>query len=300
MGKYIPPEVLKEVKRVDLVTFFKTYMPYELVKASSNEYTTRSHDSLRMSNGLWNWCSRGFGGKNAIDFIQKTENISFNDAANYVLEKMKMQTPKFVIQEKKSSNKHLILPEKNITYNKAIEYLQSRGIDKEIIQKCIKKYLIYEEKYYHNVVFVGYDENGNAKYAGCRATNNTNVKMDATGSDKMYSFRLESNEKIDKIFIFEGAIDLLSYATLFKLYGQKWEDKTMISLAGVYQPSKKLEESKIPITIENYLKKHPEIKKIYLCLDNDTAGRNATKALKSVMSDKYEIIDRPPKKRQRL
>lgn len=124
--------------------------------------------------------------------------------------------------------------------------------------------------------------------------------MDATGSDKMYSFRLESNEKIDKIFIFEGAIDLLSYATLFKLYGQKWEDKTMISLAGVYQPSKKLEESKIPITIENYLKKHPEIKKIYLCLDNDTAGRNATKALKSVMSDKYEIIDRPPKKRQRL
>ena len=74
----------------------------------------------------------------------------------------------------------------------------------------------------------------------------------------------------------------------------------MISLAGVYQPSKKLEESKIPITIENYLKKHPEIKKIYLCLDNDTAGRNATKALKSVMSDKYEIIDRPPKKRQRL
>ena len=116
----------------------------------------------------------------------------------------------------------------------------------------------------------------------------------------MYSFKLESNEKTDKIFIFEGAIDLLSYATLFKLYGQKWEDKTMISLAGVYQPAKVLEQSKIPVAIENYLKKHPEITKIYLCLDSDEAGRNATKALKIVMSDKYEIIDRPPKKRQRL
>ena len=43
-----------------------------------------------------------------------------------------------------------------------------------------------------------------------------------------------------------------------------------------------------------------EITKIYLCLDSDEAGRNASNALKIVMSDKYEIIDKPPKKRQRL
>ena len=202
--------------------------------------------------------------------------------------------------KKKRECKKLILPEKNNEETRAKNYLKSRGIDEEIIQKCIEKHLIYEEKFYHNVVFVGYDEMGNAKYAGCRATNNSNVKMDATGSNKMYSFRLESNEKTDKMFIFEGAIDLLSYATLFKLYGQKWEDKTMISLAGVYQPAKVLEQSKIPVAIENYLKKHPEITKIYLCLDSDEAGRNATKALKIVMSDKYEIIDRPPKKTAKI
>ena len=300
MGKYIPPDILNEVKKVDLVTYFMTYMPNELVKASSNEYTTKSHDSLRMSNGLWNWCSRGFGGKNAIDFIQKTENMSFNDAANYVLEKMQIQTPVFVKQEQKSKEKHLILPEKNTTADKAKAYLKSRGIDENIIENCIKKHLIYEEKHYHNVVFVGYDELGNAKYAGCRATNESKFKADATGSDKMYSFRLESKEKTDKLFIFEGAIDLLSYATLFKLYGQNYEDKTFISLAGVYQPSSKIEDSKVPIAIQNYLQKHPEIKKIYLCLDSDAAGRNATKALQIVLPKKYEIIDRPPKKRKRL
>ena len=300
MNKYIPPPLLKKAKQIDLVTYFRTYMPYELVKVSNKEYTTKTHDSLRMSNGLWNWCSRGFGGRNAIDFIQKTYNMKFIDAARYVIDKMNMQTPIFIQQEQKSKERHLILPDKNDNNDKVKAYLRSRGIDEEIIENCIKKHFIYEEKHYHNVVFVGYDEIGNAKYAGCRATNESKFKNDATGSDKMYSFRLETKEKTDKIFVFEGAIDLLSYATLFKLYGQNWEDKTMISLAGVYQPAKVLEESKVPITIKHYLEKHPEITKIYLCLDNDEAGRNATKALKTVISDKYEVIDRPPKKRKRL
>lgn len=296
MGKYIPPPLLKKAKEIDLVTYFRTYMPYELVKASSNEYKTKSHNSLRMSNGLWNWWSRGFGGKNAIDFIQKTKKMDFNDAANYVIDKMNMKTPIFVEQEKKSKETHLILPEKNSNTNRAKQYLKSRGLDEEIVQKCIEKKLIYEEKCYHNVIFVGYDEMGNARYAGCRATNESNFKNDATGSNKKYSFRLESKQKTDKIFIFESSIDLLSYATLFKLYGQNWEDKTMISLAGVYQPAKNLEQSKVPVAVQNYLEKHPEITKIYLCLDADEAGRNASKALKTVMSDKYELIDRPPKK----
>lgn len=300
MGKYIPPPVLKKAKEIDLLTYFRTYMPYELVKVSNNEYTTKTHDSLRMSNGLWNWCSRGFGGKNAIDFIQKTENMSFNDAANYVIEKMKMQTPIFVEQEQKSKVRHLILPEKNATSDRVKTYLKSRGIDEKIIEKCIEKHLIYEEKYYHNVVFVGYDELGNAKYAGCRATNESKFKADATGSDKSYSFRLESNTKTDTIYIFEGAIDALSYATLLKLYGIDYKAKTLISLAGVYQPASDISKSKIPLAIQRYLDKHPETKNIFLCLDNDEAGRKASKALLTVLSDKYTVMIRLPKKRKGL
>ena len=297
MSKYIPPELVEKAKQMDLLTFFKNYYPEELVQETRTQYCTKTHDSLKMSNGFWNWCSVGIGGKNAVDYLEKVMDMKFPDSAQFVLDKMQIKTPIFIEKQEKRNIKKLILPEKNNDETKVKNYLKSRGIDEEIIQKCIEKNLIYEEKYYHNVVFVGYDELGNAKYAGCRATNDSNVKMDATGSNKMYSFKLESNEKTDKIFIFEGAIDLLSYATLFKLCGQNWEDKTMLSLAGVYQPAKVLEQSKVPVVIENYLKKHPEIKKIYLCLDNDEAGRNASKALKIVMSDKYEVIDRPPKKR---
>lgn len=300
MAKYIPPDLLEKAKQVDLLTFLKNYYPNELVRETRTQYATRTHSSLKISNGFWHWCSVGIGGRNAVDYLEKVMGMKFPDSAQFVLDKLQIKTPIFEEKQEKRNRVTLILPEKNDDKTRAKNYLKSRGIDEEIIQKCIEKQLIYEEKHYHNVVFVGYDEMGNAKYAGCRSTNNSNVKMDATGSNKMYSFRLESNEKTDKIFIFEGAIDLLSYATLFKLYGQKWEDKTMISLAGVYQPAKVLEQSKVPVTIENYLKKHPEITKIYLCLDSDEAGRNATKALKTVMSDKYEIIDRPPRKRQRL
>lgn len=297
MGKYIPPPTLDELKKVDLVTYFKTIMPYELVKVSANEYTTKTHDSLRMSNGLWNWCSRGFGGRNAIDYLIKTEQLEFNDAANLLLKQLQNKMPIIEQQPIKNKEKHIIIPEKNSASDKVFLYLKSRGIDEEIIKKCIEKNLIYEEKHYHNAVFVGYDELGNIRYAGCRSTNEKIFKADATGSDKSYSFRLESNKKTDTIYIFEGAIDALSYATLFKIYGQNYEEKTLISLAGVYQPASDISQSKVPITIQKYLDKHPETKRIYLCLDNDEAGINASKALENVLSHKYEVIIKPPKKR---
>ena len=300
MGKYIPPEMVKEIKKIDLLTYFKNYEPNELVRDSRTQYSTKTHSSLKISNGYWNYFNGGFGGKNAVDYVEKMLGYKFPESIEYIIKKMNGRIPVYIPQAEKRNNATLILPEKNDNTNRIKQYLNSRGIDNEIIQKCIEKHLIYEEKHYHNAVFVGYDEMGNAKYAGCRATNESKFKSDATGSSKQYSFKLESNKKTDKIFIFEGAIDALSYATLFKLYGQNWEDKTLISLAGVYQPAKIIEQSKVPVAISNYLEKHPEVTKIYLCLDNDEAGRNATNALKTVMSDKYEIIDRPPKKRKRL
>ncbi len=300
MGKYIPPEMVKEIKKIDLLTYFKNYEPNELVRDSRTQYSTKTHSSLKISNGYWNYFNGGFGGKNAVDYVEKMLGYKFPESIEYIIKKMNGRIPVYIPQAEKRNNVTLILPEKNDNTNRVKQYLNSRGIDNEIIQKCIEKHLIYEEKHYHNAVFVGYDEMGNARYAGCRATNESKFKSDATGSSKQYSFKLESNKKTDKIFIFEGAIDALSYATLFKLYGQNWEDKTLISLAGVYQPAKIIEQSKVPVAISNYLEKHPEVTKIYLCLDNDEAGRNATNALKTVMSDKYEIIDRPPKKRKRL
>ena len=70
----------------------------------------------------------------------------------------------------------------------------------------------------------------------------------------------------------------------------------MISLAGVYQPAKQIEQSKIPAALSRYLKEKPEIKEIIFHLDNDKAGRLATKAIQTVLPVHYQIQDEPPGK----
>ena len=54
---------------MDLLTYLKNYEPYELVHFSGNTYTTRTHDSLKISNGKWMWWSRGIGGRSALDYL---------------------------------------------------------------------------------------------------------------------------------------------------------------------------------------------------------------------------------------
>ena len=117
---------------------------------------------------------------------------------------------------------------------------------------------------------------------------------EAYGSHKAFSFKLDSLDRCDSIHLFESAIDLLSYATIQKMDNKDWYNINPLSLAGVYQPSVKIEESKIPIALNYYLNQHQNIKKIFLHLDNDTAGRMATLALKTIFPKKYEVIDEPP------
>lgn len=69
--------------------------------------------------------------------------------------------------------------------------------------------------------------------------------------------------------------------------------QNLIALAGVYQPSKKIENSKVPIAVENYLINNPNIEHIVIHFDNDIAGRNATKALIIALNNRYNIYDIP-------
>ena len=95
--------------------------------------------------------------------------------------------------------------------------------------------------------------------------------------------------------LFESAIDLLSYATLQKLEGKEWRREHLLSLAGVYQPAKEIEKSKVPAALVRTLKMHPEVKTIVLHLDNDRIGRLATKAISTVLPKQCQVKDVPPK-----
>ena len=290
----VPPEVVDEIKKIDLLTYLQNYEPQELVKIGNGTYTTKTHDSIRISNGLWNWFSRGIGGKSAVDYIKEDRNLSFIEAVEFIANKTNINAP--IIYETNTNNEHesvFILPQKAENHERAKRYLMSRGIDREIIEECIKNDLIYEEKDYQNVVFVGYDKSKKARYAFCRATNDSRFMRDAKGSDKNYTFRLNATTESNRVHLFESAIDLLSYATLMKMKNLDFHKENMISLAGVAQPSSYKENNKIPNNLERFLKENPNINEIHLHLDNDEVGRGAAENLKTILSEKYKVIDRP-------
>lgn len=289
---YIAPEVITEAKRMDLLTYLREYEPGELVKFSSNTYTTRTHDSLKISNGKWMWWSRGIGGKSTLDYLIKVRGMDFVQAVQTIMGNGSVSFPTCK-NIKSYEEQPLLLPQKSPTTEVVFDYLFGRGIDYEIINHCLEQELIIESLPYHNAVFIGYDENKEPKYAAYRATNQSRIMGDCTGSKKQYSFRLTA-ENTGEVHLFECAIDLLSYATLMKLEGKDWRQFNLVSLAGVYSPKQKIEDSKVPVTLGRLLEKDKTIRRIVLHLDNDIAGRKATKALQTILSDKYEVVDDPP------
>ena len=62
-------EAIERARQVDLLTYLQTCELQELVHVSGNVYCTRTHDSLRISNGKWCWFSRGIGGYSALDYL---------------------------------------------------------------------------------------------------------------------------------------------------------------------------------------------------------------------------------------
>jgi len=293
--KLFTPEQIKQANEIDLLTYLINYEPEELVKIGENNYTTRTHDSLKISNGMWNWFSRGVGGKSALSYLMKVKNLSFKSAMKVLnripISELEIQENKY----KKDPDAKLILPGRYKNNDRIINYLVGRGIDIDIIKECIDKDMIYEEKDFHNVVFVGFDPKGEPRYAMKRSSNKSTFKQEVYGSHKAFSFKLISKKENNTIHLFESAIDLLSYATLLKKENKEWQNENLISLAGVYKPPKNIEECKIPLALNLYLNNNPNINKIVLHLDNDEAGMKATQVIMLRLKNRYEIVNEPPK-----
>lgn len=185
---YIPPEVVEQVRQIDLLTYLQSCEPQELVRISGNNYTTRTHDSLKISNGKWMWWSQRIGGYNALDYLVKVKGCSFVEAVETLMGKAAVMPTVTVKPKQKTEPKILLLPDKSASTERITEYLFGRGIDYAIIQYCIDKGLIFESLPYHNLVCVGFDEKNIPRYASYRATNDRRVLGDCSGSDKHYSF----------------------------------------------------------------------------------------------------------------
>lgn len=287
-------EQIRQAKEWDLLSYLQAFEPEELRKAGT-EYYTVSHDSLKISNGIWHWHSRGIGGKTALDYLIKVRGMDFVSAVEALCcENAPAQdsknTRKEPEQEKRARKEKFYLPEGDRIGAAMVSYLQKRGIDGDIINQCIRLGILYESREHHNCVFIGYDPEERPRYACLRGTGSS-FMGEMAGSDKDYSFYLPAREKDSPfVAVAESPIDALSVASLLKMQGEEWGKNYYLSLGCT-----------APRGLMQFLRDHPAVTAVSLCLDNDQAGQIGMEKIRTALREDQElsgrirmIADNPP------
>jgi hypothetical protein len=254
------------------------------------------HDSLKISNGMWFRHSTQQGGVSALDFLVKVRGVHFVDAVlsltgGYAFTDYKAMPKAPVPVSLKQPNlpKPFALPTPNKNNDRVIAYLRGRGIERDVIYRCVEAGILYESDK-HRCVFVGKDENGVARFA-CERGVEDDLKKDVSGSNKRYSFSLPPNNPTERgasvLALFESPTDSLAHASIHDIGKTGW-DGHRLSLGGVSSAA-----------LYGFLERNPQITSVWLCLDNDSAGHDATnRIIKELMSNKryqhIKITTAPP------
>ena len=268
-------EQIARANQTDLVSFLNA-QGEQLVK-SGREYRWKKHDSVTISGNRWYRHSQSKGGY-PVDFVMEFYYATFPEAVKMLIgeegEGRQKSCP--------APSKDFRLPEKNEDNEKIMKYLtKKREIEKTLVEDWIDRGDIYEEKKHHNVIFVGRDADGIPRYAHCRGTGEIKYRGDVTGSDKSYGFSYRGTD--NQLFVFEAAIDLLSFIQLFP---KDWKKRSYLSLGGVSS-----------VALMTFLSERPQITSVFLCLDNDQAGNEACEKLAGEISEGYSVIRLKPYKK---
>ena len=252
---------------VSLEDFLRTQG--ETLIKSGREYRWKEHDSLTVRGNKWFRHSQSKGGY-PIDFVMEFYGKSFPEAVQLLTgESAEGQS-----EASTAPPTAFHLPLHNRTADRAIQYLcESRGLNKTLVEAFLLSGDIYEDAKRHNVVFVGRDRSGTPRYAHVRGTADP-FRQDIAGSDKSYPFRYEGNG--NQLFVFEAPIDLLSFICL---YPQDWQSRSYLALGGVSGKA-----------LDRFLSERKDTRKVFLCLDSDTAGSEACTRLAQSIPGEIAVI----------
>ena len=101
-------------------------------------------------------------------------------------------------------------------------------------------------------------------------------------SDKRYNFSLlAADPTCPRLAVAESPIDTLSLATLVKLSGGEWRDSHYLSLGGT-----------APRAMIQFLRDHPHVTQVSLCLDNDKAGLVGMERLEQAIQEDPDLSQR--------
>ena len=274
----VTKEQIAQAKKWDLLSYLQAHEPQELKRCGPHEYCTRTHDSLKISNGKWCWNSQGIGGRTALDYLIKVRGMDFVGAVEALCG---YRAPPPQERPAPKPPKPFKLPEASRFPSAMLSYLQSRGIHPDLISACIHNGSLYESRRYQNCVFVGKDIEGRARFASLRGTRD-NFRLDVEGSDKRYNFSLlAADPKCPRLAVAESPIDALSLATLVNLSGADWQSSHYLSLGGT-----------APRAMLQFLHDHPHVTQVSLCMDNDKAGIKGMERLEQAIRENPELSQR--------
>lgn len=283
--------------------------------------STVEHDSIVIyeDDNTYHRYSNGNGG-DAVAFMMEFSGIDESDLNKHdqvnecirILEQRLKINPELAIQQVryKREKPKFVMPEKADTNRKVRDYLcRTRGIEERIVDKWIHEGLLFQEAgRYGNCVFVSRDKNGKPVYGVKRSADpKRKFVVDVEGSDYSQGFfikgKLDYYTKVSdnfasehsSLFVTEAVIDLMSLQSLYlrrrdyelrqqgKLdcdpedYENRFLNSNWYSLNGCRKYDGLL----------NTIASHKGIKDIFLALDNDEAGRNASKAIKEEIQKRF-------------
>jgi len=80
----------------------------------------------------------------------------------------------------------------------------------------------------------------------------------------------------NRLYVFEGPVDCLSHASITQIGNTDW-DGYRLSLGGVSS-----------LALNAFIENHPQINQVYLCLDNDGRGNEATERISREILEKED------------
>ena len=257
-------EQLNAAKNANLAEYFQTHgFDCELRK---NELHVKGFGGFYINTETNEWyCfskSANNGGRNAVNCLMEMLGMDLKTAVTELSGLPYSRSISYTPTAKQTPDKReLKMPDRADNMKKVFAYLcRTRKIDSKIVEGLVRDGLLYQDKF-GNAVFVHKNDDGEIVGAEIQGTNTyKRFKGVAEGtSDSLFSVKVGQP---NKAYIFESAIDLLSFKQLANQ--QKIQNSVLVSMAGLKPNSlKPLSEKGI---------------RLFSCVDNDDKGIKFTAA----------------------
>ena len=270
---WVAPEQIERARQIPVLAYILAHEWGEYKRVGTG-YRLKADDAFAVDEKGWYCHKRNVGGYTALDYLVEMKGYGLVEAVCTLLGERSQEHSNRTITPKAtppSERLPFALPLRSKDNKRIIAYLQSRGIDRDLIIDCIERGVLFESKYYHNAVFLGKDERGKTRFAAMRSAT-TNFMRDADGSDKKYGFTLPPDHpNSNEVAVFESPIDCLSHQTLCKQGHIPAFDGWRLSLGGTST-----------VALEHFLKQHPQITHCLICTDNDKGGNMVAEKIAAI------------------